>query len=449
MRLILLPGLLLAASAAAAQSPDDFAWQWPLVVDANEGAHTLLLDEAVYARTTRADLRDLAVFNADGQLVPFAPLPVEHATTEQRRELRWLRLPAAPADAPAGDFSLRLARDADGNLRDLQIDSEATAATSPSTDLLIDLGEKPESVSSLKLTLAADAALPVNLRAAVLASSDLAQWQVLGSNLAVVAIDDNGLRIERLRLDFAPSSQRYLRLSLERGDWPALARIEDERRETGPALPPWQTLELQGTAVAGEPGVFEYRSAGPFPVGRVDLGLPQANTVATAWVESRDDAEAYWEQATAFTAFRLGGNGDEVRHLPADTRLQRNRQWRVRTQPALSQAPVLKLSYQPDRFVLLSQGPAPYRLLAGSARATRPDFPVSAALTAASASRPDGWVPPNATLGTGGPAAGDIALAPDRGPQYRRWVLWAVLALGAGLVLVVALKVLRGGSTTA
>ena len=95
MRLFLLPGLLLAASTAAAQSPDDFAWQWPLGVDANEGAHTLLLDEAVYARTTRADLRDLAVFNADGQLVPFAPLPVEHATTEQRRELRWLRLPAA------------------------------------------------------------------------------------------------------------------------------------------------------------------------------------------------------------------------------------------------------------------------------------------------------------------------------------------------------------------
>ena len=38
---------------------------------------------------------------------------------------------------------------------------------------------------------------------------------------------------------------------------------------------------------------------------------------------------------------------------------------------------------------------------------------------------------------------GAQALGPKRGEDWQRWVLWAVLALGAGLVLVVSLRVLR------
>ena len=48
-----------------------------------------------------------------------------------------------------------------------------------------------------------------------------------------------------------------------------------------------------------------------------------------------------------------------------------------------------------------------------------------------------------ATLGDGSAAAGDAALRDDRGPDWRRWLLWSVLAIGALLVLVVSLRVLR------
>jgi hypothetical protein len=414
--------LLALAGTVQAQTPDEFAWQWPIALEGDQGAYRLDLDEAVYARITRADLRDLAAFNADGQPVPFAPLAYAETQTRQHSELRWLRLPVEAA--PSGDsLSLRLERDSDGRVRELQLDSGTT---------------------SLRLGLDAQAALPVNLRVEVLASDDLAQWQVLGRDLAVVAISDNGLRIERLRLDFDASHQRYLRLRVAGGStWPALARIEHERRETGRDLPELRELAIEGQPVDGKPGLFEYRSAGPFPVERLDLRLPTANTVASVRFEARDNNEAPWYPVTGFTAFRLGGGSDEVRHLPADVGLQRQRQWRVVTEPALAQAPTLVLGYRPDRFVLLTQGSAPYRLMAGSTRATRPDYPVQAALAAAGASKPSGWQPPRATLGDGAVAAGDAALSPLRGPQYRRWLLWAVLAVGAGLVLLVSLRVLR------
>jgi hypothetical protein len=87
--------------------------------------------------------------------------------------------------------------------------------------------------------------------------------------------------------------------------------------------------------------------------------------------------------------------------------------------------------------VLLAQGPRPYTLVAGSVRAAREDYPVQAALAASTAP------PQPASLGEGRESGGAAAMAPKRGEDWQRWVLWAVLALGAGLVLLVSLRVLR------
>jgi hypothetical protein len=107
------------------------------------------------------------------------------------------------------------------------------------------------------------------------------------------------------------------------------------------------------------------------------------------------------------------------------------------TLPPLTQAPTLVLGYQPDRFVMLAQGEGPFVLVAGSGRAAREDYPVQAALAASS-------TPPlSATLGARSESGGAQALAPKRGEDWQRWLLWAVLGLGAGLVLVVSLRVLR------
>lgn len=447
MRKLSLLLIALSSGLALAQAPTDFAWQWPLVAPGEESAYRLELDDAVYARIAREDLRDLAVFNADGQPVPFSPLTAPTTIREQQRALNWLRVPAPAADSGEA-FSLRLERDADGRVRDLLLDSSTAPPTTPSSDLLVDLGEKPASVSSLRLQLGAEAVLPINLRVDVLASDDLAQWQVLGRDLAVVAIDDNGLRIERLRLDFEPSSSRYLRLQLVGGgNWPAIGGLQDERTESGRLHAARREVVLEGQPVKGEPGVFDYRSAGPMPVERIDVRLPSANTVASVQFESRVGDEAPWYPVTGLTAFRLGNGDEEVRHLPADIGIKRERQWRVRTQPALPQAPSLVLSYRPDAYVLLAQGPAPYRLMAGSVRTARPDYPVQAALAAAGVNKPAGWQPPLATLGTGAPGeGGEAALSPDRGPQHRRWLLWSVLVIGALLVLAMSVRVLRAPS---
>jgi hypothetical protein len=437
MRPLLMLGLL-AAGAAHANAPQDYARQWPVLAEGDAAAYVLELDAEVLQHVSRADLRDLAVFNADGEPMPFAPLPFEHTEQSRLEPVAWLRVPL-PAPGQPESLALRLERDADGRLRGLDLRTNDSTPTPPERhDLLLDRGEDPPPVSALHVQLGEGAVLPVNLRVRLSASEDLADWQEIGRGMPLVALDDNGLRIERLKLEFTGSNARYLRLSIENdGQWPVIAALQAERRLRGADTREWKTLSLEGTPVADAPGSFDYANPARVTVERMDVVLPTANAVAAVEITTRDDAEGWWRNVYSFVAFRLGNNGDEVRHVAPPVNRVRDRQWRVASKPALTRAPTLQLQYRPERFVLLAQGPRPYTLVAGSVRAAREDYPVQAALAASTAP------PQPASLGEGRESGGAAAMAPKRGEDWQRWVLWAVLALGAGLVLLVSLRVLR------
>lgn len=427
-----------AGAASAADTAQDYAWQWPIQTEGDASAYVLELDAEVLQYVTRNDLRDLAVFNANGEPVAFAPWPPKKVEEAKRDPVPWLRVPLPVAGQPES-LALRLERDADGRLRGLDLRTQDDAPVPDERhDLIIDRGDEPPPVSVLHVALAETAELPVNLRVRLSASDDLADWQRLGSGMPLVALDDNGLRIERLQLEFPATDARYLRLAIEGdGSWPALAELQAERRVAGGDDRPWIELELTGTAATDEPGVLDFKTPGPVAVARADIRLADANTVAATQIGAKNPGEDWWRPVANFTAFRLGSGDDEVRHLPPDITSRRDREWRLTTQPAPAKAPKLLLNYRPERFVLLAQGPAPYTLAAGSLHAQRGDYPVKAALEASTTP------PAPATLGTRMEAGGEAALAPKRGEDWQQWLLWAVLAIGAALVLAVSLKVLR------
>lgn len=438
MRSILMLGLLAAANASAA-TPQHYAWQWPIETQGDAAAYVLELDAEVLASVTRSDLRDLAVFNAKGEPVPIAPWPSERKEEALRDPLPWLRVPL-PAPGQPESLGLRLERDADGRLRGLDLRADASAPPpAQQHDLLVDRGEdEPPLLSRLHVQLGPDTRPPVNLRVRVSASDDLDRWDTLGSGLPLVTLNDNGLHVERLQLDIAPTRARYLHLAIESdGSWPDIAALQAERVVDAGDGRAWQSIELTGTRVAGQPGTFAYSSPAPLAVHSVDVRLPSTNSVTAVAVHAREPGAESWQVVTGFTAFRLGTGADEVQHVAPAIDLQRQREWQVVSLPPLTQAPTLVLGYQPDRFVMLAQGEGPFVLVAGSARATREDYPVQAAL-AASPSPPQ-----SATLGARGESGGAQALATKRGEDWQGWLLWAVLGLGAGLVLVASLRVLR------
>lgn len=438
MRTLLMLGLL-ATGAAHAATPQDYAWQWPIQAEGDAAAYVLELDADVLANVKRSDLRDLAVFNAKGEPVPFAPWPAERKDEARREPLAWLHVPL-PAPGQPDSLELRLERDADGRLRGLDLRADAgTPLPAQQHDLLVDRGEdEPPVLSRLHVQLDPVALRPINLRVHVSASNDLDRWETVGSGLPLVALDDNGLRIERLQLDIEPTRARYLRLTIQgEGNWPAIEGLQAERLIAGSDGRAWKSLELAGTPVADQPGTFAYASPAPVAIERLDLRLAGTNSVSAVALNAREPGSEWWQSVANFTAFRLGSGKDEVRHVAPEVGLHREREWQVASRPALAQAPTLVLTYQPDRFVMLAQGEGPFMLVAGSGRAAREDYPVQAALAASS-------TPPKpATLGARSESGGTQALSPKRGEDWQRWVLWAVLAVGAGLVLVVSLRVLR------
>lgn len=437
-------------SAPPPPVPADFARAWPVLGDDADGLLRLALSPDVYAQLARDDLSDIAAFNADDEGIPLGPVSLVLERPQQSRQPVPVALPmfAVPRAARAGGErpTLLIERDADGRLRRLDAELAQPAPDAAARDLLLDLSALDAPVVGLQLQVA-DAGR-INARVDVEGSADLSNWRGLVRDQAVVSLNENGVRLERLRLEFAATDLPYLRLRRVDGtaDLPLAAVQALRARRTVVPEPERAAFTLAGMPGGPMAGAFDYRSAGPFPVDRVAVELAERNAVARVIVESRDDPALPWRERARGTAFRIGAQ-DGIGAAPFDIGPVRDRHWRVRTDPAQPRAPALTLAYRPDQFVLLAQGAPPYRLAAGSRRALRPDYPLRVVLAEVQSRRGNGWLPPEATLGASVELAGDAALSPRPQPSepasLRHWLLWGVLLAGAALVIGMVLHLLR------
>ncbi|MGQ0801859.1 MAG: DUF3999 family protein [Pseudomarimonas sp.] len=457
--------------AAQPAQPNDFAWQWPLAIDAGQDVVRISLTPAIYAQITRADLRDLAAFNGANEGLPFGPaatalpqpivLPAPAAIG-----LPMFRVPRAKSAAAEGGLLLHIERDANGRLRQLHADitdrasaaSEGAAAQPPSRvaadtdggagidDWLLDLSAIDTPVRSLEFGLLPVAEGSLNARIEIAGSNELENWQMIAPAQAIVSLHQGEFRLQRLQAALPYAQWRYLRLRRVDSDvsLPLASVTANFAHAYGSVADQRLDVILQGNPVPDHPGVFEYRLTGPFPIERAAVELAQRNALATIILETRDFASQPWREHASGTAFRLAGGDEDVGAAPFELPIIRDRFWRLRSEPALAQAPALKLGYQQESFVLLAQGAGPYRLVAGSLRAARPDYPLQVVLSQLAAHHGHDWQPDEIVTGAGTSLAGEAALSlPPAPPPYRQWLLWTVLVGAAGLIMVLVIKLLR------
>ncbi|HJT97947.1 MAG TPA: DUF3999 family protein, partial [Rhodanobacteraceae bacterium] len=192
---------------------------------------------------------------------------------------------------------------------------------------------------------------------------------------------------------------------------------------------------------------FDYALQAALPVESARIELVDDNALAPLTLLVRgSDADAAWRLAGHVTAFRLRQSGEPLRNGDIDVSTgTRVGAFRIESRTALAAPPRLSLGYRPDTFVFLAEGKPPYVLAAGSAVARRPSYPVEPALASLRASLGKDWQPPLAKLGGARPSGGDAALRTPPAPfAWRRWVLWGALVVGALLIAVLALSLLRG-----
>jgi len=439
---------LLLPLAADAGTPADYAYRYTLDTAGSSAAWRVELTPAVYAASTpAASLRDLVVVNAQGQEVPFAPLPVAPPRSHPfALRTALLPLPSGSADSGAG---VRVQRNSNGDIVIEQPDMPSVP-TRPG-QWLVD-ARRQVSLDRIEID---PAALPVDSRfhLSVQASNDLQAWSERSQDTEIVSVKRGGDAVQQhtiaLRGD-APA--RYYRLSLRQHDvapWDSAQtpQVELRGRYADPlaermAARHWLTLSAAPSAPATSGGVaYDYALPAALPVEAVRVVLGGDNTVARFSLLDHDEGNG--RVLATITAVRIGTGADEDPATAfATTRVQH---LRLHTDTPLSQPPSLQVAWRPDVFVFLAEGSGPYSLLVGSHAARRGDYPLEAALERL---RPRDagadWQPPLATLGAVSDAGGEAALLAPQPPfDWTRLLLWLVLIGGALAVAGMAWSLLR------
>ena len=479
-RLLTIAAALFATLTAQAAPSDDYAYAWPLQTQGESAAWQVELTPEVYAAITRADLGDIEVINAAGEAVPIAPVPVSRATLENLNSVPLFLLPQVSTNAPsAGDEAIRLniQRDPDGHLHALDVGLGGAsgqiaqgATRKPPRDILLDASAMHEPLAGLRIDWQSAPGATGNAtpQFSVSASDDLQQWHSIIANASLLHLEQDGNTLDRHEIPFAGIRAAYLRVRrLDAGaELPALdikirtvaysTAAQSGRQWLRATLDGGDTHHVDAVHLPATDGTstvaYRYHLPAALAIEAIRVGLADDNSLTRISVLSharvQNEKSPLWTPRMNGIAFRLR-QGDAI--IDNDdfgvSSGGREQDWRVEVTTPLAHAPTLSVAYRPDRFVFLAQGAAPYRLVAGSARTHRGDYPVETALAPLRAKLGKDWQPPLAALGQRETLQGEralIAAPPAPKPfDWRSALLWIVLIGAAALVGGLALSLLR------
>ncbi len=422
----------------------DFARGIELTTGNKDAVQTLLLPEVVYMTLSDRNMRDLRVFNGAGEEVPHAlrslmdAKRIDHADVE----LPLFPLRAEPGgNAQIGDVSLQLKRSPEGRVIELkalaptqQVDADRTA---PVLAYLMDLGSLSRPVTALSLLLPSTQESFL-VPYAVEASSDLATWSTLVAQASLASLDRDGARLERTRVSLPATSRPYLRLRWL--DQPPPLPLERVRLELASesGVPARRLVERLGKQTESTPPTYTFESLGVLPVNRVQVELPDTNTLIQAALKTRDSEEAPWRTALDARYFRIT-NGVELSNDPHPIATHVAKFWALFVDPQGgglgSGMPTLRLEYFPHQLAFVARGEGPFTLAFGKAQAPHSNFDWSTVTQMLTGEQRRALPEQSVTMGESFALAGSSAFVvhkEDRSLQQA--ALWAVLILGVAML---------------
>lgn len=446
--LLLLP--LLAQGAAAPLQPDDFAYGMTLQGDGAGALYGFDLPEEVYRHTMRADLGDVRIFNAAGEVVPHL-LRQETARQEVRQSAMLPFYPLLADEVGSkGETTLRIVPGEGGAVIDLRSQSAPAPNDRRISSYIIDASALKQPIRRLKLQWQADQITFVST-VVVEQSSDLNQWRPLTSGSLAQLIYGND-RLQRNQLTLPAAHEAYLRIS-----WPmggkgvTLLSVAAEIAQPG-AEAELKWSEATSRAADGTPGRYEFEVNGHYPVQRLQVVLPQENTMVKATLSSSSAPDSNrWQVRYQGILYSLLHEGSRIESGELKIALSNDRYWRLDVAQEGGGIgaghPVLKLGWQPHRAIFVARGAAPFTLAFGSARAE--PLTKDQGLGGWLNSQPGNGSADSLDIKPIAPAAlqvlgGEQMLRPPPPPlPWKTWLLWAVLVAGVVAMLGMARTLYR------
>lgn len=444
----LLPALLASVLAAplalsGQESPDGFATRVPLELSGEGPWYRLELPLALHLTARHADLRDLRVFNGEGEPLAYALTlgSTQPSETHTETPVKWFPL-YSPASAPDSPH-IRVQRGTGGTLVEVT-EGQAADAGEVLRGWVLDASALKQPLQKLILDWSADR--EGFQRFTIEASDDLQQWRSWGDGqIARLSFADE--RIDQREVALPGLRARYLRLLWESPQQaPALTQALVVSSTRVPAPIAWSGDLPPRRAGNGE---FYWELPLALPLERLHIELPQANTLAPVTVQGRRDDRQQWFWLARGLLYRLPENGSEVRQetleLPGTPVHQLKLQVDERGGGLGSATPRLQVGVRTTQVVFLVRGTPPYTLALGNATAKAANLPLATLIPGYDDER-------LARLGVATPTGEAVTATvkqdqPEAGTDWKRIGLWAVLVAGVGLLVLMALSVLRSPAT--
>jgi hypothetical protein len=430
--------LALVAATATLSTPKDFAYRMQVTGTADAAAYRITLPLGVYQKVVRPDLADLRVFNGSAEQVPFAIERPAAGTIANAATA----LPIFPLkdDSEATLNAIRVTIESGKRAINVQTGGQAVSSGRINS-YLVDGRVLDVPVSALRLEWPQDAPDFAG-RVRVEASDSLSGWRVVASAAPIANLHSTADRLVEQRVEFAPTKAKFWRLLWAGTAAPfALTAILGEpAKQKVDALHASMSVTAtpaQNTASKAAPGEFEFDLGATPPVDRVNLELPEINTVVDVELLSRQRTQDAWHTVRRSGFYRLKSAGEELRNGPVPVTPTTDRYWLIRTDPKQgglgTAAPRLTVEWIPHEVVFIARGAGPFYLAYGSSVAQ----PAAAALTML----PENLSIVPASLSSAEISGGASLLQPLAAPfPWRTPLLWAVLIAGAGLLAWMAYR---------
>ena len=441
-RPLLLAALLLAPWANAAEQAADYATRVPLTLAGEGPWYRLELPLALHFAARHADLRDLRVFNGDGDALAYALTLGAAQAAEQRQQVAVKWFPLMGDAAASGAPAIRVQRSTSGTLVEVAPET-SVPAEQVLRGWLLDASAVDLPLHRLLLDWSADS--EGFQRFSIEASDDLQHWSSWGEG-SIARLSFANERIDQREVALPGYKARYLRLLwLAPQQAPALTAAQLVSISNADTTPPlvWSAPLPARSSKAGE---YSWELPLSLPLQRLRFSLDQANTLAPVSLSSRRDGKLEWQPLARGLLYRLPQNGQEVRQDEIElygTPVQQLRlQVDERGGGLGKQAPQLQVAMRSTQVVFLARGPAPYQLAIGKAAVQSAALPLSTLIP--------GYEPARlSSLGVAtapqqvSAAVEAVAQQAQAQADWKRIGLWAVLLVGVALLGGMAFSLLR------
>ena len=437
MRLALLLGLMslslanaAMALSAPAPTPQDFAYGMPVMATELAAAYRVPLPVDVY-KVSVHDLGDVRVFNSQGEAVPYAIRRVDVPEESGAKQV----LPLFPLRSDAqGAQSLKLTLDSPNGAIHVQTNGP-TADNGPAPQYLIDARPLNAAIAALELSWP-DSSADYSGRIRIESSDDLSTWHpLLAAPIANLHAGSEQL-VER-RIVIPNIKAKFFRLSWV-GNKPSFELNEVQAQvSAGEPRVNWSTVVIAGHAVAGEAGDYDFDLGARLPLERVNLALPDGNSVYLADFKSRPDEKSPWRSVTRAGVYRVASSEGELSNGPIEVPIDHDRYWRVhlsgegRTEVALR----MQGSWSPSEIEFLAHGQPPFMLAYGSSS-------IDGAATDLSVI-PSGTLVSTATLGPRTTLGGESRISLTSALFDKRSLFWSVLVVAVAVMAIMARRLAR------